>query len=99
MDKLLKKGIIFSKKPKKKQYVKTKPLWSVYTTSLKWTLLFIAFCTLILSLSLRGLPGNPTSTQINTLAWKDNGPFELSPERGRFALLYSVAENHSVHFS
>jgi hypothetical protein len=29
----------------------------------------------------------------------ENGPFELSPERGRFALLYSYLEDKTVYFS
>lgn len=60
---------------------------------------FIIFCTLILGLSLRGLPGNPTSQDLNTPKWEDNGPFELSPERGRFALIYSVWEDRSFLYS
>src|SRR5882724_4133885 len=61
-------------------------------------LLFLLFIASILLLSVRGLPGNPTPTELNTTYWKDNGPFELSPERGRFALLYSIVENHSFNF-
>src|SRR5437764_713806 len=59
-------------------------------------LLFLATTLLV---SMRGNPGNPTQDQLNTPYWKDNGPFELSPERGRFALLYSLVENHSFQFS
>src|SRR5438105_4429802 len=99
MDKLLRKGIIFSKKPKKQQYVKTKPIGAAYNLGFKGTILFIAFCAFILSFSLRGLPGNPTPAELNTKVWKDNGPFELSNERGRFALLYSVIEDHKLNFS
>ncbi len=62
-------------------------------------ILLILFVAAVLVLSVRGLPGNPTPEQLNTLYWKDNGPFELSPERGRFALLYSLVENHSFHLS
>jgi hypothetical protein len=58
-------------------------------------IILILFVALVLALSVRGLPGNPTPAQLNTIAWKDNGPFELSPERGRFALLYSLVEDHS----
>lgn len=61
--------------------------------------LLILFVALVLALSVRGLPGNPTPAQLNTLAWKDNGPFELSPERGRFAMIYSLVENHSFYIS
>lgn len=61
-------------------------------------ILLVLFVALVLVFSVRGLPGNPTPAQLNTLAWKDNGPFELSPERGRYALLYSLVENHTFQF-
>src|SRR5882672_620804 len=57
----------------------------------------VVFMSIILALSVRGLPGNPTPTELNTSYWKENGPFELSPERGRYALLYALVENHSFH--
>ncbi len=60
---------------------------------------FFVFCGLILALSLRGLGGNPGPKELNSTIWREDGPFELSPERGRFALLYSIAENHSFQFS
>ncbi len=61
--------------------------------------LFALFVAVILALTLRGLPGNPTPSAMNTIAWTDNGPFELSPERGRFALAYSMFEQKSFYFS
>jgi len=57
------------------------------------------FCIFILALSVRGLPGNPNVNLLNQKEWRDDGPFELSPERGRFALVYSVAEDKTVKFS
>lgn len=63
------------------------------------TVLFIVFCVVMLSLSIRGVKGNPTESTINEPKWSDNGPLELSPDRGRFALALSVVENHSFHFS
>ena len=54
---------------------------------------------LILFLCLKGLPGTPSPAELNSSLWKENGPFELSPERGRYALLYSLAEEKSVYFS
>ncbi len=63
------------------------------------TLWFALICMLILVAALRGLKGNPTSSELNSDRWMDNGPLELSPERGRFALTYSLAEDHSFHFS
>jgi hypothetical protein len=62
-------------------------------------IILMLFMLILLILSIRGLPGNPTSTEMNTQAWKENGPFELSPERGRFALLYSIVEDHSLDYS
>src|SRR5207302_508729 len=60
---------------------------------------FFLFLVVVLGLSVRGLAGNPTPKDLNTLAWKDQGPLELSPERGRFSLLYSLAENRSFQLS
>lgn len=60
---------------------------------------FVLFCTVILALSIRGIPGNPTSQTMNEDQWKDSGPFELSPERGRYSLLYSIIEDKSFIFS
>lgn len=60
---------------------------------------FIVFCLLALFFALRGIPGSPDAKELSTPKWKEDGPFELSPERGRFSLLYSVAEDHSFLFS
>lgn len=62
-------------------------------------IVFILFCAVIFTLSLRGLPGNPNINELNTSIWIDDGPFELSPERGRYALLYSIMEDNSFQFS
>ncbi|HEX8923942.1 MAG TPA: hypothetical protein VF828_04380 [Patescibacteria group bacterium] len=62
------------------------------------TFMIPAIVIIVLALSLRGLVGNPGPLQLNSPVWIDNGPFELSPERGRYALLYSLIENHSFHF-
>ena len=61
--------------------------------------IFIILCGIILALGLRGLSGNPTSEELNSRIWKEDGPFELSPERGRYTLLYSVIEDKSLQFS
>ena len=45
---------------------------------------FTLFSVVILSLSIRGFLGNPNGPELNSTTWKENGPFELSPERGRF---------------
>jgi hypothetical protein len=63
------------------------------------TIIFFIFCTFLLFLSIRGLPGNPTVTELRSATWREEGPFELSPERGRFTLLYSIIENKSFSFS
>lgn len=60
---------------------------------------FALFCLLILSLSIRGLPGAPTPKELNHATWHDTGPLELSPERGRYALIYSLVENKSFFFT
>jgi len=57
----------------------------------------LAFVALILAI--RGNPGSPTVADLDTPAWKENGPFELSPERGRYALTYSIVEDKSLFFS
>lgn len=59
----------------------------------------VLFCAVILSLTLHGLKGNPTATELNTKKWSDEGPLELSPERGRYALTYSLFEDKSYQFS
>lgn len=63
------------------------------------TILSITITIVVFALSLRGLPGNPTATELNSSHWTNDGPFELSPERGRFALTYSLIEDHSPYFS
>lgn len=68
-------------------------------SSLLFQILFFVFCASILLLSLRGIPGNPLSNVINDVKWKENGPFELSPDRGRFTLMLSLIENDSFQFS
>ncbi|KKS98109.1 MAG: hypothetical protein UV73_C0003G0051 [Candidatus Gottesmanbacteria bacterium GW2011_GWA2_43_14] len=61
--------------------------------------IFTVYCIFILVLSIRGIPGNPAEKTLNDPRWGEEGPFELSPERGRFALLVSLIENKSFHFS
>lgn len=64
-----------------------------------WNILLTLFIAVVLVLSVRGLPGNPSPQKLDTSYWKENGPFELSPERGRYALLYSLVEDHSFQLS
>lgn len=61
--------------------------------------MFTIFCAVILALSVRGISGNPTVEVFSKLNWRDEGPLELSPERSKFALLYSIVEDNSFHFS
>ncbi len=53
-------------------------------------ILVLVFTTLVLFASIRGNAGIPTAEELNTPIWKEQGPFELSPERGRYALTYSI---------
>lgn len=59
----------------------------------------ILFISLILALSIRGIAGNPSEKDINEAKWKEAGPLELSPDRSRFALMFSLVENGSFQFS
>lgn len=53
----------------------------------------------MLTLGIRGLSGTPSAAELVTNTWNGSGPLELSPERGRFALLYSIVEDRSLKFS
>lgn len=67
-------------------------------TRLPILLTLIIIC-LGLAGSLRGRLGNINPQDLLSLDWSENGPFELSVERGRFALTYSLIENGSVSYS
>lgn len=60
---------------------------------------FTLFCLLVYFLAIRGIGGVPQSSELVEKKWTEKGPFELSPERGRFALLYSILEDRSFYFS
>jgi hypothetical protein len=62
-------------------------------------LITVCFSVVLLALGVRGLPGNPTSSELVSDYWMKDGPFELSPERGRYGLMYSVMEDNSFVFS
>jgi len=62
-------------------------------------ILLSAIVAAILVFSVRGNIGNPKSNEITDPFWREGGPFELSPERGRFGLLYSLVEDKSFYFS
>lgn len=59
----------------------------------------VLLAAVILALSIRGNYGNPTSEVINDTHWTIDGPLELSPDRGRFALALSLIEDNSFFFS
>lgn len=52
-----------------------------------------------IAVSMKSKTGNPSVTELNSPAWMQTGPLELSPERSRFALLYSLVEHGSFQFS
>lgn len=59
---------------------------------------FVALFTCTILVGTKSQLGNPTITELNTPTWTESGPLELSPERARFALLYSIIENKSFQF-
>lgn len=63
------------------------------------SIITILFVVLVLAFSLRGKEGTPEAAVLRSDEWSLSGPFELSPERGRFALTYSMVEDRSVFFS
>lgn len=56
----------------------------------------VAVAAILLILAIKGFPGTPSATDLNTEYWRQDGVFELSPERGRYALTYSIVEDKSV---
>lgn len=60
---------------------------------------FILTAATILALTVKGSLGNPTAEEIRTDLSGETQPFELSPERGRYALVMSIAENKSLYFT
>lgn len=60
--------------------------------------IFVSFFLTIVGvyvLTLRGVVGNPTPIEIKNNLDQTTKPLELSPERGRYALVMSLAENKS----
>ena len=70
-----------------------------YHSKLLRNMVLLLFVTIIMAVYLRGIPGNPTEAQLNLPIWRDDGPFELSPERGRYALMYSWFENDTFSYT
>lgn len=72
----------------------------IHLKKLGVTAMFIVFLFSVFLLSIHGLSGNPSASDLaSNSAWREGGPFELSPERGRFAIVYSLIEDHSLFFS
>jgi hypothetical protein len=67
---------------------------------IKKLLPFLTFLTvfIVLLLTARGTMGVPTKESIGSPIWKILAPFDLSPERSRFALTYTIAEDKSFYF-
>lgn len=61
--------------------------------------LFLIFLSFILALAIKGNYGNPTPQEIKQNLETVGQPFELSPERGRYALTMSLAQDHSFSLS
>src|SRR4030042_648124 len=64
-----------------------------------FNLFYYIFIIVVLLFAVRGVSGNPSKGDMNSSYWKEDGPFELSPERGRFALTFSIIEDKSLSFS
>lgn len=62
-------------------------------------IVFVGLITAILAVTIRGIPGNPTPKQVTEELRFETLPFELSPERGRYALILSLVENGSFAFT
>ena len=67
-----------------------KTLLTIFASALVVALLLVA---------IRGVPGNLAPDYIVEHLRTKGMPFELSPERGRFALTFSIAENNSFEFT
>ncbi len=59
----------------------------------------VIFVSLILVSYSKGYLENPNIVELNSPKWSFDGPLQLSPERGRFTLMYSLIEDKSFHFS
>lgn len=59
------------------------------------TILIFIVSLVLFAVTLRGIPGNPTGSMVKNNLDQVSKPLELSPERGRYLLLMSLAENNS----
>src|SRR5438105_2097142 len=62
-----------------------------------WLIFIVSLC--LYTLTLKGVYGNPPATSIKNNLDKTSRPFELSPERDRYILILSLAENRSFALS
>lgn len=60
--------------------------------------LFFIFCAGLYTATIKGMPGNPDPQQMKAMDTATK-PFELSPERGRYAHVYALAEDGSFSLS
>ena len=58
-------------------------------------IMLVLFITLVFGLTIKGIKGNPSPAEIEDQLRVRGEPFELSPERGRYALTMSLAQDHS----
>ncbi len=97
------RGIFFKAKSKMREIQKSVMKNKNATKSFRAIVLIISlsFVAIILLLTVRGYKSNPSMVELNsqTQKWTLDGPFELSPERGRYSLLYSLVEDGSFYFS
>lgn len=71
----------------------------LHGTKIFFAIVFFLLIAILLLATLRGVGGNPTPLIIVSDLRSETMPFELSPERGRYALLLSMVENHSFIFT
>ena len=81
-------------------FFQKKGLGVIYLLRSVMPFVLVSFVLLVILIGVtKGRFGNPDDETLNSKSWTDNGPLELSPDRGRFALTYSIAEDQSVTFS
>src|SRR3989344_8706091 len=57
-------------------------------------LIIIILGVILFSLTIRGIAGNPDASMFKNNLDQATKPFELSPERGRYAHVFSLAESN-----
>ncbi|MFC1678355.1 glycosyltransferase [Patescibacteria group bacterium] len=83
-----------------KNKIKIKPFFKEFPINEKKIFATVIILSLIiLVLGVRGYAGTPNITELDSEKWVEYGPFELSPERGKYALVYSIVEDQSLTYS